>query len=221
MKKTIHSFLAVATMVALLAGCGDKQKQNDKQKTAMNSELKAFDVQKDFADNGFTFFTKNLVLCCGDSTESNAMTIGWGGIGNYLGHERPAVTVYVAPARYTYEFLERHPRFTIMEFDDPEVWKYMIEHIENCVDKRGKEYLENVFKGIVQAMGVQTPTEAITNFRCMMRQMELANPISERLQLDISLLATSVNSIRLKNNPVKLDDNAIFILYKMILGNNI
>lgn len=103
----------------------------------------------------------------------------------------------------------------------PEVWKYMIEHIENCVDKRGKEYLENVFKGIVQAMGVQTPTEAITNFRCMMRQMELANPISERLQLDISLLATSVNSIRLKNNPVKLDDNAIFILYKMILGNNI
>ncbi len=112
-------------MVALLAGCGDKQKQNDKQKTAMNSELKAFDVQKDFADNGFTFFTKNLVLCCGDSTESNAMTIGWGGIGNYLGHERPAVTVYVAPARYTYEFMERHPRFTIMEFDDPEVWKYM------------------------------------------------------------------------------------------------
>ena len=124
MRKTVFTLL-VAALVALMAGCGDNQKQDNQQETAMNSELKAFDVRSDFADNGFTFFTKNLVLCCGDSTESNAMTIGWGGIGNYLGHERAAVTVYVAPARYTYEFMERHPRFTIMEFDDPEVWKYM------------------------------------------------------------------------------------------------
>ncbi len=124
MRKTVFALLVVA-LVAMMAGCGDNQKQDNQQETAMNSELKAFDVRSDFADNGFTFFTKNLVLCCGDSTESNAMTIGWGGIGNYLGHERAAVTVYVAPARYTYEFMERHPRFTIMEFDDPEVWKYM------------------------------------------------------------------------------------------------
>lgn len=91
----------------------------------MNTELQPFDVQKDFDDNGFTFFTKNLILCVGDSTESNAMTIGWGAIGNYLGHQRAAVTVYVAPARYTYEFMERHPRFTIMEFDDPQIWQYL------------------------------------------------------------------------------------------------
>ena len=84
----------------------------------MNNELKPFDVQKEFADNGFTFFTKNLILCSGNTTENNAMTIGWGGIGNYLGHDRPAVTVYVAPARYTWEFMERHNRFTIMEFED-------------------------------------------------------------------------------------------------------
>ena len=53
------------------------------------------------------------------------MTIGWGSIGNYIGSDRPTVTVYVAPARYTWEFMEHHPRFTIMEFEDPEVWKYM------------------------------------------------------------------------------------------------
>ena len=53
------------------------------------------------------------------------MTIGWGGIGNYLGSDRPAVNVYVAPARYTWQCMERHKRFTIMEFEDPEVWKYM------------------------------------------------------------------------------------------------
>ena len=86
----------------------------------MDNELKPFDVQKEFADNGFTFFTKNLILCSGDTTENNAMTIGWGGIGNYLGHDRPAVTVYVAPARYTWEFMERHnntPKDWYADFD--------------------------------------------------------------------------------------------------------
>ena len=67
MRKTVFTLL-VAAMVALMAGCGDNQKQDNQQETAMNSELKAFDVRSDFADNGFTFFTKNLVLCCGDST---------------------------------------------------------------------------------------------------------------------------------------------------------
>lgn len=87
--------------------------------------LTPFNVQESFEKNGFSWFTENLILCCGDTAQSNAMTIGWGGIGNYLGHDRPAVTVYVAPARYTYEFMEKYPRFTVMQFDNPEVWKYM------------------------------------------------------------------------------------------------
>ena len=135
MKKIVHVFFASALLMSLMAGCGNGNKDcNNENDTTMNTEecsasltreLKPFEVQKDFSDNGFTFFTKNLILCCGDSTESNAMTIGWGGIGNYLGHDRPAVTVYVAPARYTYEFMEKHNRFTVMEFDNPEVWQYM------------------------------------------------------------------------------------------------
>ena len=125
----------IVLIAAMLVSCSEKQQQNTKQEqqntiqeqqeSTMNTELKPFDVQKDFADNGFTFFTQNPVLCSGDTTENNAMTIGWGGIGNYLGHNRPVVTVYVAPARYTYEFMERHPRFTMMLFDNDEVWQYI------------------------------------------------------------------------------------------------
>ena len=127
MKKATYFLLTLFT-AALFVGCGEKQEQtNDTamEENATTKTFKEFDVQKDFSDNGFSFFTKNLILCVGDTTESNAMTIGWGAIGNYLGHERAAVTVYVAPARYTYEFMERHKRFTIMEFDDPRVWQYM------------------------------------------------------------------------------------------------
>lgn len=99
------------------------------------NKLTPFDVQKEFADNGFSFFTRNLILCSGDTSISNAMTIGWGAIGNYLGHDRPAVTVYVAPGRYTWQFMERYPRFTIMEFDNPKIWQYLGKYSGRDGDK--------------------------------------------------------------------------------------
>lgn len=56
----MKKLLLIASMLLIaLAGC---------KETPMNTELKPFDVQKDFADNGFTFFTKNLILCSGDTT---------------------------------------------------------------------------------------------------------------------------------------------------------
>ena len=100
-----------------------------------NKELTTFDVQKEFEKNGFNWFTENLIVCSGDTTVNNAMTIGWGGIGNYLGHNRPTVTVYVAPGRYTWAFMEKYPRFTIMQFDDPKVWQYMGKYSGRDGDK--------------------------------------------------------------------------------------
>ena len=100
----------ILACMAMIGCAGDNNGKVKEEMSNTKGELKAFDVQKEFADNGFTFFTKNLILCVGDSSESNAMTIGWGAIGNYLGHDRPAVTVYVAPARYTYEFLRGEPQ---------------------------------------------------------------------------------------------------------------
>lgn len=131
---------AVILVCAALAGCtgGNNGKENVPMKenaTNRTGSFESFDVQKDFSENGFTWFTKNLVLCCGDSTESNAMTIGWGSIGNYLGHNRPTITVYVAPSRYTHDFMERHTRFTVMEFDDPCIWQYLGKYSGRDGDK--------------------------------------------------------------------------------------
>ncbi len=122
MKQLIFSILCIT-----LIGCNTTQQEesNNTEVNKANSELTVFNVQEAFEKNGFTWFTENLILCSGDTTENNAMTIGWGSIGNYIGHDRPTVTVYVAPARYTYKFMEKYPRFTIMQFDDPAIWKYM------------------------------------------------------------------------------------------------
>ena len=132
MKHCLLTLLCIA-----LIGCAgpQQQEQNTSTMNKENNELIAFDVQKEFQKNGFDWFTENLILCSGDTTESNAMTIGWGGIGNYLGHDRPAVTVYVAPGRFTWEFMEKYPRFTIMQFDDPEIWKYLGSHSGRDGDK--------------------------------------------------------------------------------------
>ena len=105
------------------------------QKADTNNELKPFDVQQEFTDNAFTFFTGAKVIMSGDSANANAMTIGWGALGNYTGYECPIVTVFVAPARYTHGYLEKYPRFTLMEFDDPEIPRYLGTHSGRDGDK--------------------------------------------------------------------------------------
>lgn len=123
MKKSLFLLLiAVVTMV----GC---KKANTK------NELKPFDVQQEFTDNAFTFFTGAKVIMSGDSSNANAMTIGWGALGNYTGYDCPIVTVFVAPVRYTHEYLEQYPRFTLMEFDSPDIPRYLGTHSGRDGDK--------------------------------------------------------------------------------------
>ena len=99
----------------------------------------------------------------------------------------------------------------------PEIWEYMLEHPEECIDKRGSAYLMGVFDEIAHSMGVGSPAEAIAIFRDMMQEMEFSNPVSEHLPSDILILASSVNPVRLKNNPVQLRAETIAKLYESIL----
>ena len=77
--------------------------------------FKKFDVREDFTENGFQWFHDAELLAAGDKEKSNAMTIGWGGIGTLWG--RTALTVYVAEKRYTKEFMDKAEYFTVMVFD--------------------------------------------------------------------------------------------------------
>ena len=99
----------------------------------------------------------------------------------------------------------------------PEIWEYMIHHMDRCLDRRGQDYLNSIYNDITQAMGANIPLEAITTFRNMMKEMEMAYPVSEHVPSDILLLTSSVNPIRLKNNPVKLDEFVIHNLYELIV----
>lgn len=99
----------------------------------------------------------------------------------------------------------------------PEIWEYMIENIGKCIDRRGADYLSGIFNEISVAMGADTPKDAICVFRKMMSAMELQNPQSDSRESEMEILSSSVNPIRLKNNPVRLDVRAIRNLYEMIV----
>ncbi|MBO7468018.1 MAG: flavin reductase [Bacteroidaceae bacterium] len=77
--------------------------------------FQSFRVTEDFDDNGFCWFRDAQLLAAGDSKASNAMTIGWGGIGTLWG--KSALTVYVAEKRYTKKFMDSAEYFTVMSFD--------------------------------------------------------------------------------------------------------
>ena len=74
--------------------------------------FKKFNVREDFTENGFQWFHDAELLAAGNKEKSNAMTIGWGGIGTLWG--RTALTVYVAEKRYTKEFMDKAKYFTVM-----------------------------------------------------------------------------------------------------------
>ena len=101
-------------------------------------ELTEFDVKEQWTDNPFTFFRgEGLLLAAGNSENSNAMTIGWGALGNIWQRDASTVTVYVAEGRYTYNFMDNSRYFTVMQFDDAnsEVLRYMGSHSGRDGDK--------------------------------------------------------------------------------------
>ena len=97
-----------------------------------------FDYTQSPNFNPFTWFKgSGLLLASGDVRRHNAMTIGWGALGNVWREDVNTITVYVAPARYTYEFMERYQYFTVMVFDEDrkDVLEYMGTHSGRDGDK--------------------------------------------------------------------------------------
>ena len=99
----------------------------------------------------------------------------------------------------------------------PEIWEYMIGHMEKYIDNRGQEYLSSIFALISKAMACENSEQAIVEFRQMMVDMDLKNPIAGNRVEELNVLSTSVNPVRLKNNPVALDTVTIKRIYNNLL----
>lgn len=99
----------------------------------------------------------------------------------------------------------------------PVIWKYMIGHFDHCIDSRGTDYLMEIFKDISASMGCHTPEEAIKLFEEMMEAMGLKNPFAGNREEELEILSTSVNPVRLKNNPIQIGQVVAKYIYNSIL----
>lgn len=99
----------------------------------------------------------------------------------------------------------------------PQIWKYMTGHLDYCVDYRGKDYLNRIFTNISLSMGCDNPSTAIDLMEEMLIEMGISNPVANDRMAEIVILSSSVNPIRLKNNPVELDKQIIKDLYEVIV----
>lgn len=137
---------------------------------------------------------------------------------NYAGRAI-CITQTTAPHAFSYKVtsLFNLPHGHAVAVCLPEIWNFMIDNQDSCVDIRGKGYLIKVFDQIAESMGGSTPYQAISLFRRMMSDMEMNNPVGINREKEIGILSSSVNPIRLKNNPVKLNEADIHSLYEIII----
>ena len=97
------------------------------------------------------------------------------------------------------------------------LWPYMVSHVERCIDPRGEVYLRNVFEEIADAMDCKSPEDAIELFDNLLSGLQLVVPTPEK-EKDFKTLVDSVNPVRLKNNPVALNEATLNSLYHQILN---
>ncbi len=156
-------FTALAAMFMLSITSATAQEENG---------FKKINVREDFKENGFQWFHDAELLAAGNKEKSNAMTIGWGGIGTLWG--RTALTVYVAEKRYTKEFMDKAEYFTVMAFDveQSKVLNYMGSKSGRDGDKAKALGLHTAYT----ANGTPYYTEATMVIECKIMYAAPFNP---------------------------------------------
>lgn len=129
------------------------------------------------------------------------------------------ITQTTAPHAFSYKLTSLYgiPHGHAVAVCLPEIWLYMLQHEENCIDSRGFGYLNNIFHDIAAALHQPTPRDAINFFKQILNQLNIEQPQSLSKTTDIDILVHSVNPDRLKNNPISLNPTAINDIYNSIL----
>ena len=100
----------------------------------------------------------------------------------------------------------------------PEIWEYMVNNMDKCIDPRGRGYLNDIFIQISLSMGCEDVMDTIGKFRNILLKFRINIDGKELDEEQLSLLANSVNPIRLKNNPIQIKEYGICNIYKVIFS---
>ena len=129
------------------------------------------------------------------------------------------ITQTTAPHAFSYKVTSLYglPHGHAVAVCMSEIWHYMLQHLEKCVDSRGIGHLNDVMGSIAAAMHCDNPQDALIYFCALLKNLEIERPRSNTRSVDIEILTHSVNPVRMKNNPVALDEETSRIIYERIL----
>ena len=96
------------------------------------------------------------------------------------------------------------------------LFPWMLTNTHLCIDPRGEGFLKDIFNQIAGAMGCDTPEEAADKLNDIFTKLGFEIPSATEEQF--AILKSSVNPVRMKNHPVKLDPETIDPLYQQIIN---
>lgn len=115
----------------------------------------------------FKMFNEQWALVtAGTPGDFNTLTVAWGSLGTLWGREgkgRSIVTVYVSPARYSYEYLKKSDNFTVSFF--PETYRKELIYLGSH-SGRDEDKVANTSLTVVEANPGITFQEAELTFVC-------------------------------------------------------
>jgi len=98
------------------------------------------------------------------------------------------------------------------------LWRDMARHMGDCIDPRGEAHLQGALLAMAAAFGAETIEGGAERFRALLDSLCLSVPTPKKE--DWAILTASVNPTRLKNHPVRLDEQRLDALYHQILKEN-
>ena len=98
---------------------------------------------------------------------------------------------------------------------DRVLYPWMIQHAEKCTDPRGVDDLQSVLDEIGVCLGGHGAQDGAEKLNELFDALHLAVPEATKEQFET--LRTSVNPVRLKNHPIRLDTETMDGLYHRIL----
>lgn len=150
---------------------------------------------KSIKENPFTLIGSDwMLITAGDEKKHNTMTASWGGVG--ILWNKPVSTVYIRPQRYTLEFVESSPFYSLCFFDE----EYR-QALNFCGTKSGRDYDKDKETGLTPLFDREAP---------YYQQAKLVLICRKLYRQDMELESFLVKDVLEKNYPAK-DLHRIFI----------
>lgn len=130
---------------------------------------------------------------------------------NYAGRAINITATTAAHAMsYKITVLYKFPHGHAVAVCMPEVWQHILMHTEDCIDSRGSGYLKDTLAEISELIQPDW-------FTTFLGKLEMDYPVARDRETELEVLARSVNSARLRNNPVALNERVLKEMYGRIL----